>query len=177
MDTHLDTDEISTVYYPPPRRRRPTKVIVAIVACLVVLAGATTGTVLMLNPWRWPTQSYGSTTSGTGGGTVDAFPTPKATPKPKPAKTRADACWDGDSTVKKCPKGWDQGPALPRSLRGQPYVCLLPGASTGPCEVIFVHHPATGECVQFSYIAPQAPGTEDGWKQDADAEVAEYMCP
>jgi hypothetical protein len=171
VDTSIDTDGISTVYYPPPRGRRPTMLIVAVAAVIVVIAGAVTGTVLMLNPWRWPTHSYGSTASGTGGGNVDAFPTP--------AKTRADACWpvgDEGSDTGECYDGLGYGPPLPRSLQGQPYTCVIM-ADTSDCVIIFVHHPATGECVEFSYVAPQAPGTEDGWKQDLDAEVAEYQCP
>jgi hypothetical protein len=166
--TTLDTDGISTVYFPPPRSPH-TKLWVGIVAALVVLAGAVAGIILTAPSRSSPASSTSQASAGTGQGNVSAFsPSPAKTPK----KTRPVSCLNGSENGE-C-YGIGDGPPLPHSLRGQPYVCLIM-ADTSECVVIFVHHPATGQCTEFDYVAPQAPGTEDGWKQGEDA--AEYQCP
>ena len=157
-----------------PRRRPPKWMLGGIVACLVIIAGV--GTAIALTVYRSPNEIVdhgllgasrpsGSTSAaaGTGQGGGSAF-------EPATPVTRGSACVEGDVTGD-CYDDEGYGPPLPASLQGQPYSCLRM-ADTSRCVDIFVHDPTDGSCTEFYYIAPRAPGTEQGWKRvDWAAEV------
>jgi hypothetical protein len=136
----------------------------AIIALLVVCAGAITGVVILTRSADKPSASPAATV------TVTSTPMAKPTPKQRPV-----GCVNGD-TNGPCPgKEFEKGPALPASLRGQPYTCYIM-ADTSECVTIFANDPSTGQCTEFFYVAPRAPGTEDGWRV-RDYAAPEYECP
>ena len=110
-------------------------------------------------------------TSGSAGGSGLAA-TPAAT-DPGTCDTSAPGSYDG-CTLVAYPRQDGAGPALPDDYAGQLASCRVM-ADTGDCVDVYLRNPATGWCTELFFVAPKAPGTDQGWR-DENSDPADYLC-